>query len=401
MEGFANQATGNSATVSGGDSNQATGADATVGGGQSNRATATFATIGGGGPRDPGDEPPAIVPLTTTATVCGGANNQAGDNDGTSTMPNLPRWVVAVITPPEALARSLAGPKTLPASRARLAAGPATVPPAITPRSSAGSATSPAAAIPSSLAGITTSLAAILPRSAAGSATPQVEAGNHCRRWTDCREQRATGNRVTDDYGTIGGGGNNQAGDGAGTTTDRTYATVAAASSKPPAEPTAISPAGATTAPAARCHHRWQPNSSSNNYATVSGGYTNLASNLYATIRRRTQQYRQRPVRHRPGGYLNTASGTYATVAGGLSQHEPGRLQLRCRAPGKGHTGQLRLGRQHGRQYSSTAQPVHRSCQWWRPLLLQCGSDNGRLPACWRWCLVQPLRPKRRPTSLL
>lgn len=33
-------------------------------------------------------------------------------------------------------------------------------------------------------------------------------------------------NRVTDDYGTVGGGRNNQAGDNAGTTSDRTYATV-------------------------------------------------------------------------------------------------------------------------------------------------------------------------------
>src|SRR5260370_270876 len=36
-----------------------------------------------------------------------------------------------------------------------------------------------------------------------------------------------TGNRVTDDFGTVGGGGNNQAGDNMGTTSDRPYATVA------------------------------------------------------------------------------------------------------------------------------------------------------------------------------
>ncbi len=69
----------------------------------------------------------------------------------------------------------------------------------------------------------------------------------------------AYGNRVTDDYGSVGGGKNNRAGDGAGTTTDAAYATVA-------------------------------------------GGHGNTAGGLYATV---------------GGGYLNTARGWASTVAGG------------------------------------------------------------------------------------
>lgn len=65
-------------------------------------------------------------------------------------------------------------------------------------------------------------------------------------------------NRVTDDYGTVGGGTNNQAGDAAGATDD--------------------------------AHH-----------ATVAGGDNNTASGRYATI---------------PGGQYNTAQGDYSYAAG-------------------------------------------------------------------------------------
>jgi len=66
-------------------------------------------------------------------------------------------------------------------------------------------------------------------------------------------------NKVTDDYGTVGGGRGNQAGDNAGTTSDRLY-------------------------------------------ATVGGGVANIASGVSATV---------------GGGYGNTASGSDASVAAG------------------------------------------------------------------------------------
>lgn len=71
--------------------------------------------------------------------------------------------------------------------------------------------------------------------------------------------------RVTDNYGTVGGGSNNQAGDGAGTTNDREYATVAGGGA----------------------------NIASGNSATVGGGFQNTAGGDYATV---------------PGGFRANAS---------------------------------------------------------------------------------------------
>ncbi len=84
-----------------------------------------------------------------------------------------------------------------------------------------------------------------------------------------------TNNRVTDDFGTIGGGANNQAGDNAGTALDHRWATVGGGLS----------------------------NTASGGYATVGGGYSNTASDANATV---------------GGGYSNTASGFSSTVAGGV-----------------------------------------------------------------------------------
>jgi len=83
-------------------------------------------------------------------------------------------------------------------------------------------------------------------------------------------------NRVTDDFGTVGGGGNNQAGDNAGTTRDETFATVAGGFS----------------------------NTASNYASTVAGGQSNIASGQQAAV---------------VGGYNNSASGYRSTVAGGES----------------------------------------------------------------------------------
>jgi len=86
-------------------------------------------------------------------------------------------------------------------------------------------------------------------------------------------------NRVTDDYGTVGGGYYNQAGDNAGVTSDRPYATVAGG----------------------------YYNRASGEYATVGGGYNNTADLMYCTV---------------SGGHSNTAGdggGFYSTVGGGIS----------------------------------------------------------------------------------
>jgi hypothetical protein len=81
-------------------------------------------------------------------------------------------------------------------------------------------------------------------------------------------------NRVTDDYGTVGGGYSNRAGDADADTTDAAYATVGGG----------------------------KDNNASGWYATVGGGYYNTASGSEATV---------------GGGVYNTASSTSATVGGG------------------------------------------------------------------------------------
>ncbi len=80
-------------------------------------------------------------------------------------------------------------------------------------------------------------------------------------------------NRVTDNYGTIGGGGWNTAGDNTGTVISASSATVSG---------------GAL-------------NTASGSYATIGGGLNNVASGAYAVI---------------GGGYFNVAAGNYSVVSG-------------------------------------------------------------------------------------
>ena len=99
-------------------------------------------------------------------------------------------------------------------------------------------------------------------------------------------------NRVTDDYGTVGGGMNNQAGDAVGTTTDARCATVGGGDSNIARGQYATVGGGIV-------------NRASGHSATVGGGYNNEASGGYgATV---------------GGGEGNTASGNKATVGGGCS----------------------------------------------------------------------------------
>ena len=96
-------------------------------------------------------------------------------------------------------------------------------------------------------------------------------------------------NRVTDDYGTVGGGSSNQAGDNAGTTHDATYAAVGGG----------------------------VDNTASGSYTTVGGGHNNTASGSSATVgggNNNTASNAQTTV---GGGVSNIASGLYATVPGG------------------------------------------------------------------------------------
>ena len=98
-------------------------------------------------------------------------------------------------------------------------------------------------------------------------------------------------NRVTDDYGAVGGGLGNWAGDAAGTVDDASYAMVGGGQGN------VASGFGATIGGGSN-------NEASDFEATVSGGFFNAASAFRATV---------------AGGAVNEASGQFATVAGGAS----------------------------------------------------------------------------------
>jgi len=95
-------------------------------------------------------------------------------------------------------------------------------------------------------------------------------------------------NRVTDNYGAVGGGRSNQAGDNAGTTADAEYATVGGGKNNYAMDYCATVAGGILN----RAHQ----------YCAVSGGYDNIADGLYSTI---------------GGGEGNRTSADYATIAGG------------------------------------------------------------------------------------
>ncbi len=115
-----------------------------------------------------------------------------------------------------------------------------------------------------------------------GSSSPNVIGGNSNNRVKPGAYGATIGgggsatlyNRVTDNYGTIGGGLFNQAGDDAGTTSDRSYATVAGG----------------------------QQNTARGEWSTVGGGRSNSAGGQYAVV---------------AGGYDSEATADYAAIGGG------------------------------------------------------------------------------------
>jgi hypothetical protein len=97
-----------------------------------------------------------------------------------------------------------------------------------------------------------------------------------------------TNNRVTDNYGTVGGGGDNQGGDGDGDVTNSRYATVGGGRSNTASAVDATVGGG-------------RGNSATGEEATVGGGWGNTASGTAATV---------------PGGATNSAAGDYSFAAG-------------------------------------------------------------------------------------
>ncbi len=119
-----------------------------------------------------------------------------------------------------------------------------------------------------------------------------------------------TRNRVTDDFGTVGGGGNNWAGDNAGTTDDSPFATVGGGGgNRATGHGSTISGGLLNSAIINASIGGGYSNHASADSATVAGGYGNAASGESSTV---------------AGGWLNVASGSQSVVGGGFGNAAAG-----------------------------------------------------------------------------
>jgi hypothetical protein len=118
-------------------------------------------------------------------------------------------------------------------------------------------------------------------------------------------------NRVTDDFGTVGGGEDNLAGDGAGLTSDRPDATVGGGVAN------IASGAEATVGGG-------DSNTASGLNALVAGGTGNTASGIQATVGGGIGNRAIQRIATISGGSANSANGNGATIAGGAANSASG-----------------------------------------------------------------------------
>jgi hypothetical protein len=135
-------------------------------------------------------------------------------------------------------------------------------------------------------------------------------------------------NQVTDDYGVVGGGYGNQAGDAAGTPGDAAYATVSGGWGN-------VATGYAATVAGGRYNEATsdstaigggQYNDATAMFATVAGGHTNIVTATYATIGGGRYNDATADYITVGGGYNNDASGDYATISGGQGNNVTGEL---------------------------------------------------------------------------
>jgi trimeric autotransporter adhesin len=122
-------------------------------------------------------------------------------------------------------------------------------------------------------------------------------------------------NRVTDDFGTVGGGVGNQAGGDVGSPENRRFATVGGGLVNTASGPGATVGGG-------------EVNVSSGHATTVGGGFTNTASGTAATVAGGQENMATGTVATVGGGLANIASGESATVPGGLANAAAGDYSL-------------------------------------------------------------------------
>jgi len=241
--GCDNDAEGYIATVGGGWNNGASGAGTTVGGGSSNIASGGTATVGGGYSNTAsGDN--ATVPGGDRNTAQGNWSFAAGhrakaNHDGTFIWADSTDADFASTANDQFLVRASGG-VALNVTGGALRLEPNFYSPNLIGGYSGNSATT-------------------------GVRGAVIGGGGESGYYT---------NRVTDNYGTVGGGRSNRAGDDAWSTSSAPHATVGGG------------------------YH----NTASNEAATAGGGYYNEANGGYATV---------------GGGYYNEANGASATVGGG------------------------------------------------------------------------------------
>jgi hypothetical protein len=135
-----------------------------------------------------------------------------------------------------------------------------------------------------------------------------------------------TGNRVTDDYGAIGGGGNNQAGNDAGTTDDAKYPTVSGGEGNLASGGWSFIGGGKqnTTSGYANTVAGGEFNDASGNESTIGGGTGNTASGDYSIIAGGGANSASFDFASIGGGFNNVASASASTVAGGNSNSADG-----------------------------------------------------------------------------
>jgi hypothetical protein len=251
--GAINTASGLYATVGGGHGNSAQGEYSIIGGGQNNLASSGFASVGGGNQN---------TASGGMAHIGGGEQNTAGGG-----------WAIAgggTGNVASGLATGVLGGSTNTASGSFASVG--------------GGFGNTASAAYTTIAG-------------GGRSNPA---------------DPATGNRVTDDYGSVGGGGNNRAGDASGSLGDRPYAAVAGG----------------------------YGNVASGSYAVVAGGYGNDASATEAAVVGGVHNYATGDKSFIGGGEGNIASGINSVVPGGAYNQAVGLYSFaagqRAKALGSG-----------------------------------------------------------------
>ncbi len=291
--GYQNTASGGEATIGGGWLNTASGGFATIGGGYTNTASNYYATVGGGSSNTASGE---------FTTVSGGRDNTASGESATvgGGVENTAVYTGTTVSGGWNNSASL-DYAAVGGGAGNTASGPAST--------VSGGWSNAASGESASIGGGDYNVAAAAYATIAGGGP--WDPGNP----TD------TNNRVTDDYGTIGGGGGNRAGDGDGDPTTARFATVGGGGANTASGESAsvgggyentasggdatVSGGAFNTASGDKAIvGGGYDNAASGEFATVGGGAGNTASGLYATV---------------GGGYVNTASGLYATVGGGYS----------------------------------------------------------------------------------